>query len=399
MAIKIDDAVADALTLRIAEGIPQVQMLFGLIGSDFEWVSKPGSPLPDNTLNKLYSVCGEQGIAAYLHGEVQKILVADPTYEPYETETLSAVASFSDPIAVARGLVAGLKALPYSYRLSVPLPEAFSKAFGSLCANLELGSGVSIIPGSRLLSDFPARTGVDRIDSVLEDQSGEEEDIIPKSEVLYLVQRNSGYVGQDKECPILNDFRSTLRQFLGISTAVGLIQNGWGRGPTVGAYVAHRLPQQILRFYTTAMSTTPTAGSKEKDAVLRKIEAVKSAFGATEQGRKLSVAAIWYLRSLLSQESLDALLEATISIEALFGGGAASDGKTSSILANRCAYRIGSGASDRQQILENFSEIYSLRSRIVHEGHHRFNSKERMLLKEARELCRRSLVAEAVLKA
>jgi hypothetical protein len=411
MTIKIDASLTDALTLRVAEGLKRIEFFFGLSAHDFNWVAEPSFPLPEAISSKLVAICGEHGFADFLLGQITRKLEADPSYNPPDTDNLVDTDSFRDQIAASRELVEGLKSLPYKYRLSVPLPEAFSKEYGSLCQDFELGPGVSIVGGAILASEFPTRTQVDQRNRALEHSGGPENHIIPNTELLYLAQRNSGYVGGDKNPPIVADFRSTLRQFLGIALAVGAIKDSWQHDSPTGAYVVHRvdgeaeivaaekLPQQILNFYGRLMPSEPPKNEAEMAAARRRLNAIKSAFASDDRGRRLSVAAMWYLRSVLSQETLDAVLEATISIEALFGGGGSEGTKVSAILANRCAYRIGRSVSQRESILSQFSEIYNLRSRIVHEGHHRFNAKERALLKEARDICRRSLVMEATLEA
>lgn len=353
---------------------------------------------------------GEEGFGGFLYSEVSRRLEHYPEPEDFEVVELPKHEGFSDLIQIGREFVSELKSLPYKYMLTVPLPEGFSKEYFDLCQDFILGDGVSIQSGQRLAADFPVETGVERRDETFRSQAGEQFTLSPDPKALYLVQRNSGYVGVIKDAPVLNDFRSTLRQFLGIARAVGIFKTGWPTDIPGGFFVVHRvdaekeivaaekIPQQLVRFYSSHRGAEPPKATKDVAEAKKKLEAVKAAFSKTEHGKRLSVAAMWYLRSIISQETLDGLLEATIAIEALFGGGSSESGKLSVILANRCAYRITSSVSKRTEILDNFKEIYDLRSRIVHEGHHRFSAKERKLLKEAREICRRALVLEATLK-
>ena len=409
MALKLDSALADALTFRTAEGINATSFFFGISAADFRWAEESSFGMPEPISAKLASICGEGGMATFLHGEVSRILDNDPEFDITEHDRLTDLKSFSDTVSVSKALIETMKTLPFKYRLTCPLPLSFSKEFGSLCENYQLGSGVSIQSGRRLGEDFPVRTGIGPRDELLKEKGGEAEAMIPDPALLYLVQQNSGYIGRSKEAPVMTDFRSTLRQFLGIALAVRAISPAWASKSPSGSYVAHRvdgnteivaaeeMPRQILSFYGKLVGGEPAVSETKKAAAERKLAAIRTAFSSDDHGKRLSVASMWYLRSVLSEETLDAVLEATIAVEALFGGGGSEGAKVSAILANRCAYRIGKSFAAREDILSKFIEIYNLRSRIVHEGHHRFTTKDRLLLKDVRDYCRRSLVAEATL--
>src|SRR3546814_7463247 len=65
------------------------------------------------------------------------------------------------------------------------------------------------------------------------------------------------------------------------------------------------------------------------------------------------------------------------------------------LLGNRLAYLIGRSHADREKVLRDFRDIYSLRSRILHHGKHRFSLEERAHLWELRGFYERALEAEA----
>ena len=64
------------------------------------------------------------------------------------------------------------------------------------------------------------------------------------------------------------------------------------------------------------------------------------------------------------------------------------------LLRNRLAYMIGSSHRDRGKLLEDFSNIYRVRSQIVHSGKHRLTVEERSLFSKLRWMCRRVMAKE-----
>lgn len=291
-----------------------------------------------------------------------------------------------------------------------PLPSSFSAYFLSALDEFELGPGIWIIRGDRLAEDFALSYDIETRDRRIHKSIDDNLLAEPSEKYAYLVQQRSGYIGQQKEPPVVAEFKTLWRQSLGALLAVGAIDSpGWRREPFEGAMFAHRmngepgivfaepLSPQLRAFYTEMSLAEEAREEALKSAsarIKKRLDAAKSAFALTEHGRRLSVAAIWYLRSHISGDSLDGLLESTIALEALLGGGNSEGTKLSSLLGNRCAYLIGKSVKDRENILSKFSEIYTLRSKIVHEGHHKFSKTERDLLTFSRNLCRKALVRE-----
>ena len=84
---------------------------------------------------------------------------------------------------------------------------------------------------------------------------------------------------------------------------------------------------------------------------------------------RLKTASVWLLRAKLSNRPMDRVLESAIALEVLLGDQAMSDriGLTK-LMQNRCAYALGTSASEREEYLEFFTKFYKLRSDIVHNG-------------------------------
>ena len=84
-----------------------------------------------------------------------------------------------------------------------------------------------------------------------------------------------------------------------------------------------------------------------------------------------------------------------VAIEILLGDKKATDVVgVGELLRNRCAYLIGTTRDDRDTILEKFGQVYSVRSKIVHEGKTRLNLEERTLFRWLQWVCQRVIQEE-----
>ena len=415
MTIKIDPQLRDSLILRIADGLKHVKFEFGsdVFPSSFRWALELNKLLNEESLSKILKFCGSDGIADFLYSEVSRF-VTDNSSQLEETEPdfLTEVDEFADPIVAARNLVDSMLALPRSYRVTVTMPRLMAKATSQFLTRCKLRDGFELLRGLELPADFPLQTGNNDRDRYLipsrtgNEGNGDAISYAPSDDGLYLEQRLSGYVGDRDSTPVLAEAADNLRCLLGACTAVGLTQFfSFGLAETSSArFVVHRmhnkkaeivhteeLPTDLLSFYSRAYvrqrpDDVPLA-QFQKDWTNR-LELVQRAFGDTDHCRRLYTACVWYLRSHLSADTLDSLLESTISIEALLGDRQPNDrGPLSDLLGNRCAYLLGRSVTERGQILESFKRIYKLRSNIVHTGKHSIEPLERRTIRESRELC------------
>lgn len=410
MSLKIDSQLADSLTLRIAAGLDRIDIIFGFSLSDLSWTTAITDSLPRQTAESLESICGEKGLGDFLFGEISKKIDCDPNYRIQDPTKLTDLSEYEDRVKASHTLVEDLGNLPYSYRCAMALPKSFSTYYFEYAERFELASGIFIMTGAKLKDDFPLTTGHATLDNRLVTQSGKTKLESPSDDTLYLVQYLSGYMGRQKEAPLLSDFKTTVRQFVGALLASKIAsESSWSKQVSESYYVVHKKNADGFELsgvekispdlanlleYMDVIRVPARLVDEKSRLLLRRLNSVKSVFAKSDHGKRLSVASLWYLRSYLSRDTLDGLLEATIAIEALLGGGSAERTKLSDLLGNRCAFLIGSSITERQEILSKFTEIYALRSKIVHEGHHRFSSGEKGLLSYAREMCRKAMFRE-----
>jgi len=105
--------------------------------------------------------------------------------------------------------------------------------------------------------------------------------------------------------------------------------------------------------------------------------------------------AFGYLELNRTRYLLDSLLQSPIAIEVLLGDKETADHVgLSRLLGNRCAYLLGVSRKSRLEIIAEFTEIYSLRSAIVHSGKHKFDRKDRNTAEKCLNLCGRVIARE-----
>jgi len=106
----------------------------------------------------------------------------------------------------------------------------------------------------------------------------------------------------------------------------------------------------------------------------------------------------WYFDSFASENVLDAYIRATVAVEIMLGEEDGQDGiGLTTMLANRCAYLISNNHDERENFLDDFREIYKLRSKIVHTGFDRLMQREQDMLYKLQWICLRIIQKESKL--
>jgi Apea-like HEPN len=102
----------------------------------------------------------------------------------------------------------------------------------------------------------------------------------------------------------------------------------------------------------------------------------------------------WAFDADIERNETQALLNACIGIEAIL-----SKPKETGLterLADRCAYLLGRGAHERNQIAADFRKIYDVRSEVVHGRSRRLQPGQKGMLDQAKNLLHSILRRETV---
>lgn len=105
----------------------------------------------------------------------------------------------------------------------------------------------------------------------------------------------------------------------------------------------------------------------------------------------LAVPVVRWIRSHIDQSIVDQFIDLGIALESLY----LNDGNNSEAgyrLALRAAWHLGDCSSDRYRLINEFRDIYRLRSRAVHSGSIDYNTNTRNILAGAQEHCRQAII-------
>jgi hypothetical protein len=128
------------------------------------------------------------------------------------------------------------------------------------------------------------------------------------------------------------------------------------------------------------------------------LNGIRTVFSSGAKGERLLLAAQWLFDGYGEHDELLKFVQATVTLEVLLGDKKHSDEVgIGALIRNRCAYLIGESQSEREEILRDFSDIYEVRSRIVHRGLRRLSPDDRTLLTKLRTMCMRVIFKDVLL--
>jgi Apea-like HEPN len=122
---------------------------------------------------------------------------------------------------------------------------------------------------------------------------------------------------------------------------------------------------------------------------------MRAVFSGGPKAEPIILASGWLFDSYTGHDELLSCVQAMVVLEILLGDKAASDEiGLGWLLSNRCAYLIGKTQGERDDILRDFAQIYTVRSNIVHQGKPRLTRDELKLFYKLQWLCHRVIQKE-----
>lgn len=116
----------------------------------------------------------------------------------------------------------------------------------------------------------------------------------------------------------------------------------------------------------------------------------------SEESDTLKLASQWFFDSFKGQDEVLTYVRRMTCLEILFGERAdTSKASLGELIGNRIAYLIGKTHQERITLLNDFKNIYNIRSKILHHGKNRLLGEERSSLARLQKLCEEALEAEA----
>jgi hypothetical protein len=396
----------DALVIKITDAINSAKVDYNkYVSLSKDVLIKDEDELQPSSEDKLYRYVGNMGLRGFVQSEInERLLKVYPFDSAQKAKPLRDLNEFANPVAVAREIVARLKGLPERYRLTIPLSPQFSAPLLPNVASVRLGEHAAVCKAEKLpeLSMKSENSFVD--EALFSDpfSNSLNTDRTLSSELLYFTSVELGYIPTGRSSIVAEHFLDKNRALYGAMTAMGVTSERFksvqGKKQFALAHM-HSGSADILstvetpddlwdrRWYQDTEAFVNAAGDKPS-AIKSAFERVSLILSDDDFAQRAMTACIWYYRALNSSNSLDRILHATIAIEVLVGDKETADSVgLTKLLGNRCAYLLGRTRLSRQKIVDEFVEIYRVRSAIVHGGKHKMEKKDRHAASASLKLC------------
>ena len=357
----------------------------------------------------------------FIYDELRDLLSIKYVYNSEENEKgIISALEIDDVEAFCVGLIDKFERLPYSYKFFVELPTEFIDHLKKISGNVKISEEISIvilndefltkssISTEHLKTKDESKNLFPMIDSIL---AGKQTFL--NKDFAYIEISVNGYISKLFESSTYEKIYDLMKYFLGLSLVLGVFSIDKGKTSTQNItglffirddvnYKKHSSSDisedlnKILGSITYKPIFKRIEGEQfSLDALTSGLQRISKLFYNYVKAEKILLASRWYLDSFATKNELLSFIQTTVSIEILLGEKSISDIiGLGELLRNRCAYLLGNTNSERQKILEDFKEIYNIRSKIVHRGKPKLMGNERDMFYRLRNLCNRIIYKE-----
>ena len=338
------------------------------------------------------------------------------------TVNLTEIEEYTDVQALTKRLLDDFDSLPWSYELTIELPEALNNLLPAGSTVATLSPTVRLIrPSHTFIDAFPlAHPNKQRHSRLRGAESGLLSTLFLNSEPaqwdknrLYLQISAEGFIGQYGGSATSHSTERVLRSLCGLGIATNLFKVEYTYSSTPWknqVYVHRRYPdgwQPVTRYSLnefiarglSALKLQPiegmldTEGKRDSWTYCRLWDA--GAVLQSSAADQMLLASQWLFDSYSGQDELLSFVQSMVVLEILLGDKSISDEiGIGGLISNRVAYFIGATHEERAELLKEFKEIYKVRSQIVHSGKHRLTLHERTLFGRLRWICRKVIDKE-----
>lgn len=367
---------------------------------------------------KLDGYIGEMPIFDFIYETLSRELYDNQSYDSDSPSLpLTVIQGYEDPTAVAERLVHEFDSLPWTYSLAIKCDNDFGELFAQTIKNYPISDTTRLItPDEAHSAAYPLVSGIEARDRTIAG-GGLLTIFAPPSwdkSSTYLQIDVNGFIGKYGETAPLENAISFLKAFCGIGIALRLLKVNYRYRPTPtkAKFFIHLSIEdawQIEGTHELDMSVSDTfhdlifhdldgkldTEPKKITWMQGRLSEIAGVFQNEEKARKLLLASQWLFDSYCGRNQLLSFVQTTVAMEILLGEKVISDLMgLGELLRNRCAYLIGESHKQREEILNEFKEIYDVRSKIVHRGKSKLNLHERSLFSKLQWMCRRVIQEE-----
>ena len=343
----------------------------------------------------LTSFLGEQHVTVFIRSEIESILFAEQSKWRRPT-SFSELFTPMEAQELSRQLIDLLGTLPWDYKFTIQMPGLGPNALTRVDGRIDLSSCTQLITGAALRDHTDHRVAAA---DLMHDTPVELFDIR-----VYAQIKVAGYVSRDLQS---DSFLRATEQFyslVGLFLAFNVVdaKNAWlygtsgvtristvrSGGDQVPLHFTSDLDVHYQGFFNELGYSEEFLGKIDSDdrlsIILERIRSALSNGGAS----RLQSAARWFLDSHTGNNAQVKFVQVVIAFEILLGDEKMSkDTGIGTLMANRCAYMIGTDARDRERIIHDMQSGYRIRGRIVHAGASILTHEEKLTFLRMQELC------------
>jgi hypothetical protein len=411
MPLKIPASDEASLVLAATKAIQKTgawQAMGGLYGIQHSWGKDTLEGLEEGFVKALKRHLDDGGLNSYLRHFLTIRFLNNGHQLPDKSKRLVSFSEFENPLDVSQELVTTLKSLPFKYELAVRASHPLSKLFYKADTDFAVSDRLRIVSSEIAREVIPTSHGIKSVDEWIKGGSPDNATVSDNS--LYFLYRASGCMSDRYDSRLAREFSDELRAFYGACFAYDILYDYGDSSsgemvPRIFGYTDGNSSSQELAYTqnvdTDLIRATYVETSLDFDKIVKdggQLEElflpIKNMFRSADSLR-LKTAASWLLRANQSAREMDRVLESTIALEVLLGDKDASDRVgLSKLMANRCAYSLGTSASERKKLMEFFIRFYKVRSDIVHSGTFKVSEAERAVVAQGLDLAHRVLKHE-----
>jgi hypothetical protein len=382
-------------------------------------------PQRGNLRDALHAYISETPVDDFVFGILSRELHETQKYDSKApTVKLSELPGYTDIQGIASRLIQDFQSLPWEYALSLPLPAEIGGALRTVQDRTISEEMRLPVPDGAFSIEYSPTSGIEARDwglsRVVENPSSpstlaafaelspERRPPIWDPATAHLQIYVKGFIGIFGPTTPAEDAIDYVKAFLGIGIALRLFRVKrifHPLSPKTRMYVHRRVAGKWIIERTVDLDaslsdalndlvldnldgtlTSESEQARWAEQVLRKL---RHAFAPGNRSKRLALAGQWLFDSYCGTNELLWFVQAAVVMEILLGDKTVSDLMgLGELLRNRCAYLVSRTSEERETILEDFQEIYRVRSNIVHAGKKRLNQEESRLFDKLRRLCR-----------
>lgn len=379
--------------------------------------------LPENGLNRdlMEKYVGDMPLVEFIVEKVRLELIANRDYSS-EGPRCKLIGSpgYSDAKDLATRMISEFESLPWTYQVSIELsqkqfpPELFDSGV------IGIGSRATLrVPDLLFAESFPLDHENERISRRMRSVRGlgmlllgnKKEEW--KAEGVCFSQTVHGFIGAFGGQEPVKMAQNSLEAFIGLGLAKKCLTfTSKLNDPTPKfRWIIHQTDEFGKNIPVTALEvddelsntlkSVETFAFAENYPEVSRIPWLRKNFSEigklfdAEKNQSLLLASKWFFDSFKGTDETLRYVRRMTCLEILLGSSVNTDSSSlSEIMSNRLAYMIGKRYTERESLIREFKEVYGLRSRILHQGKHRFGFRESHLTSKLKEFCEKAIEAE-----